>query len=254
MLDTYGFTKAEVVDSEYGTALDGTPVIGGAAGSAIFNGEVQMYMQDAPVSRVYSYNRIGSSLSPANLAYGAVGALSQTPQRLATTGGDTTGFAVLAGSNNYKRELQVLIADYEISSLLMGPMGLGSHVGWPANTEQVAIPGLGILGTFSWLDRQLSTGFTYTNTSGYDLEIKHISPAWGNLTVKQYRIDNANNMTLVNTWTVAQKGRNTTTVSVTGAPWTPGGATISHGVTYDPAPGVAPGMDLIVVTGSAGQR
>jgi hypothetical protein len=46
-----------------------------------------------------------------------VGKLTATPQRLWTQGGDTTGFAVLAGRNEGKRMLQVLIANYEISAV-----------------------------------------------------------------------------------------------------------------------------------------
>ena len=58
LLDSYGFTKAEIVNSEYGTALDGTKLIGGAVAEAVFTAEAQMYMQDSPVDQVYSYMMI----------------------------------------------------------------------------------------------------------------------------------------------------------------------------------------------------
>lgn len=247
MLDSSGFTKAQVIDTEYGTALDGTPIIGGPAGSALFKGEVQMYMQDAPVARVYSYERIDTSLDKSDLAYGAVGTLNRTPQRLSTTGGDTTGFAVLAGRDEGKRELRVLIANYEISALNMGPLNLGGIPG--NNTEQVAIPGLGILGTFTWLDRGT---ITYQNTDGYNLEIKNIPLGWGDLTVSQYRLDNNNDMTLVGSQTIMKNERSPEGSVLLSGAWTPGGATIRGGVVYDPAPGVAPGMDMVVITGSTG--
>ena len=247
MLDKYGFKQAETIDSEYGTALDGTPVIGGAAGSAVFNGEVQMYMQDAPVSRLYSYTGINTVLSLANLAYGAVGTLSRTPQRLWTSGGDNTGFAVLAGRNEGKRELRVLVADYEISALNMGPLNLGGIPG--NNSEQVYIPGLGVLGTFSWLDRGT---VTYQNTNGYNLAIKNVPLGWGDLTVSQYRLDSSSNMTLVSSQTIKKRDRGPKSSVLLSGGWAPGGATVVNGVVYDPAPGVGQGMDLIVITGSTG--
>jgi xylan 1,4-beta-xylosidase len=246
MLNKYGFKRTQIVDSEYGTALDGTPMIGEPAGTAVFNGEVQMYMQDAPVARVYSYAEIGTDLTKTNYAYEAVGKLKATPQRLWTQGGDTTGFAVLAGRNEGKRTLQVLIANYEISADNMGPLNLPAYPGGPPipgnNTEQIAIPGLGILGTWTWLERGT---ITYKNTEGYNLQIRNIPLGWGDLKVEQYRLDNDNNLKLVASWTVKKSDRGQAPLPVSGS-WVhsaPG--------PHDPV-GVAQGMDLIVVKGSTG--
>jgi hypothetical protein len=166
-----------------------------------------------------------------------VSTLNRTRQRLWTSGGDDTGFAVMAGRDEGERELRVIIANYEISPLNMGPIPGG-------NTEVVAIPGLGVLGTWVWLDRRT---IIYENTNGYNLEIKNIPLGWGDLTVEQYRIDNDNNMALVGSWTIDKKDRKhhgkVGSVMVSGewvhsAPNPP----------LDPV-GVAQGMDLIVVYG-----
>jgi hypothetical protein len=182
-----------------------------------------------------------------------VSSLNRTPQRLLTTGGDNQGFAVMAGRDWLKRELRVIIANYEISSLLMGPIPGG-------NDTVIFVPGLGELGTMTSLDRLT---YTYANTNGYNLEIKNIPLWWGDLTVEQYRIDNNNNMVLVGTQTIARKDRrHGESVTVSGA-WAPGGETVVHnppppfgdGATWvaDPAPGAAQGIDMIVVYRSTGR-
>ncbi len=264
LLDTYGFKHAEVIDSEYGGALDGTPMIGGPVASAIFTGEVQMYMQDAPVRRVTAYMGVSVPPSMENNAFGMVSTLNRTPQRLWTDGGDNTGFAVLAGKagcdmdkhdkhvKECEQELRVIIANYEISTQNMGePILDSSGNPLPNNTEVVSIPGLGVLGTWVWLPRRT---ITYENTNGYNLEIKNIPKEWGDLTVEQYRIDNDNNMALVNSWTIygkdrfshAKKNKSSGSVLVSGA-WVHS----APNPPLDPV-GVAQGMDLIVVTGSGG--
>ena len=239
LLDSYGFTQADVINTEYGGALDGTPMIGGSVASAIFTGEVQMYLQDAPIDQVYAYMGVSVPLlSKTNNAFGMVSTLNRTPQRLWTSGGDDTGFAVMAGRDEGARELRVIIANYEISPLNMGPIPGG-------NTEVVSIPGLGVLGTWVWLDRRT---IIYENTNGYNLEIKDIPLGWGDLTVEQYRIDLNNNMTLVGTQTIAKKNRKPhDPVTVSGA-WV-------HSVPNPPVDpdGVAQGIDMIVVYGSTGR-
>ena len=66
----------------------------------------------------------------------------------------------------------------------------------------------------TYLDRLT---LTYKNTEGYDLTIKNVPLGWGDLTVKQYRIDNDNDMTLVNTWNIKQKDRGQGPVTLSGA-------------------------------------
>src|SRR4029077_8919645 len=47
-LDKFGFTSAQIVNSEWESSLQGDPMLG-AAGNAIFTAEALMYMQDGPV-------------------------------------------------------------------------------------------------------------------------------------------------------------------------------------------------------------
>lgn len=249
LLDSYGFKQTEIMNTEYGRSLDGTPIIGGNAAGAVFTAEAQMYMQDSPIDQVYSYMRIQATPTKENNAFGMVSTLNQTPQRLWTSGGDDQGFAVMAGRNEGRRELRVLIANYEISPLNMGPIPGGNDE--QLYTGPIIIPPLGVnipapgllLGTMTYLDRLT---LTYEDTEGYDLSIKNIPLGWGDLTVKQYRIDNDNNMTLVNTWNIAKKDRGLGPVAVTGS-W----VHAAPNPPQDPT-GVAPGIDMIVVTGSTG--
>jgi len=110
----------------------------------------------------------------------------------------------------------------------------------------VNIPAPGIaLGKMTYLDRLT---FTYQNTEGYNLAIKNVPLNWGSLTVKQYRIDNANDMKLVSTRLINSNDRLnrflTKPVTVSGS-WV-------HAAAEPPADpvGVAQGVDLIVVTGN----
>jgi xylan 1,4-beta-xylosidase len=260
LLDSYGFTKAEIVNSEYGTALDGTKLIGGAVAEAVFTAEAQMYMQDSPVDQVYSYMMIPlkpSQHSPEvaptkeNKAFGMVSTLNRTAERLWASGGDDTGFAVLAGRSAAKHELRVLIANYEVSAQNMGPIPGGNDE--TLFTGPIIIPPIGVnipapgiaLGKMTYLDRLT---FTYQNTEGYNLAIKNIPLDWGSLTVKQYRIDSANDMKLVKTTLINSNDRLnrflTKPVTVSGS-WVHAAAEPP----LDPV-GVAQGVDLIVVTGN----
>jgi len=170
-------------------------------------------------------------------AFAMVSSLNRTPQRLLATGGDDQGFAVMAGRDERERELRVVIANYEISPLNMGPIPGG-------NDTVIFVPGLGELGTMTSLDRLT---YTYVDTNGYNLEIKNIPLGWGDLTVEQYRIDNNNNMALVDSWTIDKKDRRHhgkhRSVMVSGE-WV-------HSAPNPPSDpvGVAQGIDLIVVYG-----
>lgn len=254
LLDAYGFKHAEVVNSEYGTALDGTVVIGGEAGYAAFTAEAQMYMQDSPVDQVYAYMMVEEEPTLENKAFAMVSSLNRTPQRLWTSGGDETGFAVMAGRDEGRRELRVLIANYEISPDYMGPLeSLDEVLGFYPIPD--IFPDLFVyLGTMTSLQRWLPAGFEYQDTAGYNLTIKNIPLGWGDLAIEQYRIDNASDMELINTWAISKADRKKTDVTVSGAPWVqtePGYVSSPFGGTaWDP--GVGQGIDLIVVKGSTG--
>jgi len=232
LLDDYGFRDTRLVNSEYGYSLAGDPVIGGDAGKAAFAAAAQIYMQEAPVDLATSYMPISSPPSKENLGFKAVSMLNATPWRLAVTGADDTGFAVMSGTNPLRRELRVVIVNYEISPLLMGPIPGGNDV-------SIDIPGLGHLGTVTLLDRRT---ITYQDTEGYDLKISGIPARWGNLTIRQYRVDASSDLALVSSRAVARTSRGRE-LQVSGA-W-------AHAPAAPPADpvGVAQGVDVIVVQG-----
>ena len=86
--------------------------------------------------------------------------------------------------------------------------------------------------------------FTYPNKNGYALTIKSIPASWGDVTVKQYRIDANNNFAVIATKVskAADRAQGSLTVSGSWIRATPG--------TGD-AQGAPQGVDLIVVTGAA---
>ena len=234
-LDMYGFTAAQIVNSEYESSLQGDVMLGGEAGHAAFAAEALMYMQDAPVDKATSYMTIGAAATKESLAFGVISKLNATPQRLCAQGGDDSGFAVLAGLGKSTPMLQVVIASYQISTSLMGPIPGG-------NEESLTIPGLGHLANMTYLDRRT---FTYPDKEGYALTIKSVPDSWGDVTVKQYRIDASNNLALVSTTVKKTSDRPQGSLTVSGA-W-------AHALASPPndPKGAAQGLDLIVVTGTA---
>jgi xylan 1,4-beta-xylosidase len=232
-LDMFGFTTTQIVNSEYESSLQGDVMLGGAAGNAVFMAEALMYMQDAPVDKATSYMQIGATASKESLAFGAISKLNATPTRLCAQGGDDNGFAVLAGLSASRSALQVVIANYQIAKSLMGPIPGG-------NDEELDAPGLGHLASMTYPDRR---SFTYPDKEGYALTIKAIPESWGDVTVKQYRIDASNDLTLVATKVTKAAERARGSISVTGA-WAHAAASA------DDPKGAAQGLDLIVVTGT----
>ncbi len=235
-LDKYGFPNAEIVNSEFATSLQGDPILGGQAGRAAFMAEALMYMQDAPVARAHSYMRIGSTASKEGLAFGAVSKLNATPTRLCVQGANDTGFAVLAGRADEGQTLQVLLANYQVPKSLQGPIPGG-------NEEEINVPGLGFLATMTYLDRRT---FTYADKEGYAVTIKSIPEAWGDVTIKQYRIDANSDFDLVTTTTSAAAERAQGALRIEGAAWAH-----ARPSSDDPNPkGAEQGLDLLVVTGA----
>jgi xylan 1,4-beta-xylosidase len=235
-LDANGFAETQIVNSEWESSLEGDVMLGGEAGNAAFMAESLMYMQDAPVDRSTTYMTIGSTATKESLAFEAISRLNATPSRLCAQGGDNNGFAVLAGLGKSNPELQVVIANYQISTSLMGPIPGG-------NQETITIPGMGTAATMTYLDRRT---FTYPDNAGtYALTIRSIPDSWGDVTVKQYRIDASNDLALVSTKVVKTIDRPQGTLTLSGS-WI-------HATPSPPSDpeGAAQGLDLIVVTGAA---
>src|SRR4029077_11096324 len=104
-------------------------------------------------------------------------------------------------------ELQVVIANYQVAASLMGPIPGG-------NDEELDAPGLGHLADMTYLDRRT---FTYPDKDGYALTVKSIPESWGDVTVKQYRIDASNNLTLVSTKPFKTTERTAGSLTVSGS-------------------------------------
>ncbi len=235
-LDANGFPATQIVNSEWETSLEGDVLLGGEAGHAAFMAEALMYMQDGPVDKSTTYMTIGSTATKESLAFEAISRLNATPSRLCTQGGDDNGFAVLAGLDSSTPKLQVVIANYQISTSLMGPIPGG-------NQEAITIPGMGTAATMTYLDRRT---FTYPDANhGYDLTIQSIPASWGDVTVKQYRIDANNSLALVTTTVVKATDRPQGSLTVSGS-WVRAAPSPPN----DPK-GAPQGLDLIVLTGGA---
>jgi xylan 1,4-beta-xylosidase len=229
-LDKYGFTSTQIVNSEYESSLEGDVMLGGEAGHAAFLADALIYMQNGPVDKATSYMTIGSTPTKESLAFGAISKLNATPSRLCGQGGDDNGFGVIAGLSKSSPELHVVIANYQISTSLMGPIPGG-------NDES-----LSGLATMTYLDRRT---FTYPDKDGYALTIKSVPDSWGDVTVKQYRIDANNDFAVVNTKVFKTADRTQGSLTVSGS-WIRATANPP-----DDPKGAAQGLDLIVVTGAA---
>lgn len=195
LLDSYGFTHTAIQLTEWNYGLVDNPT---DAQRAAFAADSLIYMQDSPLQRAFFYraNANGASsgalinsdgtLTKTGDAYAAVGSMNATPIRLATTGGDQNGLAVEAGESWARNgEIRVLISNYEIPAADQGP--------FPPNivNNLFTIPGIG---TFTLLSRR---SVTYTNNAGYDLTVTHIRPARGGVVVSGYRVDDSDDLTLV---------------------------------------------------------
>jgi len=136
LLDASGFEKAENHLTEWnidpGVTL--TPELRGLQDSMLngaFTASALIYLQDAPVQMAHYYR--GDAAHPMGLffnngrykkkayAYKALGMMLATPERVAAWGGDSIGFAVLAGRAPDGGSVQVLISNYEIRPPSPGP-------------------------------------------------------------------------------------------------------------------------------------
>jgi hypothetical protein len=101
--------------------------------------------------------------------------------------------------------LQVIIANYQISKSLMGPIPGG-------NEEELTVTGLGKLADMPYPERRSSN---YPDKDGYDLTISSNPDSWGDVTVTVYRIDAGNDFKAVDTkmFAVADRAQGSLTVS-----------------------------------------
>lgn len=143
LLDENGLPNANVMLTEWNlspTAATDTPYVQNIQ-CAAFVGAALTYMQDSPIDYSFFYRgdaaylglfRKSGAFSETARAFQLMGKMQETPRRLATSGGDTIGFSVLAGISDDRNTLQVLISNYQ-----RDPSFLNSTL--PSHPQEAAI-------------------------------------------------------------------------------------------------------------------
>jgi hypothetical protein len=147
VLDAAGFPGAEDIVDEWNMAFVQmrTPVYAlSSMENAAFITAAQTYMQDSPVDRAMFYRgdfggtglfeRDGGYRKTA-YAFKAMGAMRDTPGRLAVTGADRLGFAVLAGRSADNTAVQVLMSNYEIPASYRNRLSRPGAAGLPPRED-----------------------------------------------------------------------------------------------------------------------
>jgi hypothetical protein len=196
ILDSYGFTKTELVLSEWGSSvtvkLSDLP-------EAAYVATAMIYMQDAPVDIAMFYRGDGThsglfqadaSYTPSAHAFQAMGMMDRTPVRIRATGGDQNGFAVLAGRSQDGNVVHVLVSNFANQINLLPPApplvndGFGNtYVELPVKVPVTGLTGLLDIGVF---DLPPARSITHDNNGGYTLSVEHLGP--GRFTLSRYRI------------------------------------------------------------------
>ncbi len=180
LLDANGFRNAEIVATEWNTGpglgskrpFDQSPMA-----AAAFTGAVLIYLQDSALQHATYYRadagarrlfEANGGYTPDAYVFRAAGGMLDTPERLAVSGADTLGFAVLAGRSADGGKVRILIANSEIPPQYRSP-----------RPESARLP------------RQ--TGIAYENNRGYALKISNLP--WGNaaFSVKRYTLSDTDN-------------------------------------------------------------
>jgi len=126
VMNAHGFSNAKSILSEWNLTPDFTdpekPRLQGIINAA-FIGNVLIYLQDSSIDMAQFYRADaawmglfdlnGNYYKPA-YTFVAAGKMLATPQRLALTGDDLTGFAALAGRSTDGNTVQILITNYRI--------------------------------------------------------------------------------------------------------------------------------------------
>lgn len=195
LLDSSGFRKAEshVTEWNLDAGVNMTPEWRKIYESGLNGGFVAaalIYLQDAPVELAHFYRgdaghplglfRPDGSYKKTAYAYKASGMMLATPRRLAATGGDDIGFAVLAGKSADKKSVQVFITNYEIGPPAAGPAPRPPRPPRPGYINRL----------------EPRTGVAYKDNRGYALEIRNLPWGKAGFTVKRYRVSDKDDFTL----------------------------------------------------------
>jgi xylan 1,4-beta-xylosidase len=126
-----------------------------------------LYMQDAPIdaATLYRADNVfgadGATPDKTGQALIALGQLKSTPVRLAVAGGDSAGFAVVAGRSRDGRLLRILISNYQIPTQFLGRR---------AGDDVLHVPPV--------FDVRLLArrSISYRNNAGFELTVDHLPP------------------------------------------------------------------------------
>jgi xylan 1,4-beta-xylosidase len=149
-------------------------------------------MQDSPIAAQTLYradDMFGADGNTPDMRGQALimhGWMQATPHRLAVTGGDRDGFALLAGRSDDGKTIQLLLANYEI------PQG--------DRTPRAGGDSLNIAGIAS-MTMPPRRDVTYHDNRGYDLHLTHLK-ADQRYRVERYRLSHAHPLALVDSQTV----------------------------------------------------
>ena len=199
ILDEYGYGDVPMMLSEYGTVLFNPNAFSMAdSAEASYLASLMMYLQDTPVEKANIYNRLvktnedgSAEITKTGYGYKAMGEMNETENRLAVTGGDKNGMAVMAGINDSDDQINVLISNYEIpaSQMLANSESHNPMI----KDNKLSIPGVA-----NW-SLPIARVLTYENNAGYNLTVTDVPYDTANVVVEQYRIDNDNNLDLIST-------------------------------------------------------
>ncbi|MDB6087718.1 MAG: hypothetical protein JWN85_502, partial [Gammaproteobacteria bacterium] len=172
----YGLAKTRSLLTEWNYGLSDPPP--SPLVRASFITSALLYMQDAPIdaATLYRADNVfgadGATPDKTGQALIALGQLKSTPLRLAVTGGDPDGFAVVAGRSRDGRLLRILISNYQIPAQFLGRR---------SGDDVLHVPPV--------FDVQLLArrSIAYRNNSGFDLTVDHLSPG-GTYAIERCRI------------------------------------------------------------------
>ena len=143
LLDTHGFLHAENILSEWNISYDYTIQEAAeleSAHNAAFVGAALTYFEDAPIDHAHFYRGDAAWMGLFDLnsyyykpayVFKAMGQMLAAPMRVAVTGADTFGFALLAGKSEDGKTVQVLISNYAKPADFKPAYAYGSRVHRP---------------------------------------------------------------------------------------------------------------------------
>lgn len=196
LLASYGFEDIPIILSEYGTALFSqfSEFIYNEGRDRIHLLNNSIYLQDSPVILDYAYGSVSDVEFGNYAAFTTMAQFYETSERLAVSGSDKNGFAVLAGRNEEK--INIVISNYEIPAEQMLRNYAPENPNPVMDGNKFSIPGVA-----NWT-LPVARVLTYENNAGYNLTVNNIPFDADEVVVETYRVDSDSVLELVNTVTL----------------------------------------------------